>query len=146
MNKDDDSLENKPYLFQKGNKAAEKWTEERAITFGMEMLMWMDSADENIFFEEFIFMIAPKLLKYSDVSIFATTPAYLANRFESFSNLLERARKIQEVRLKKFGAFDKLNSSVVKFLLSAEHGLSEKSKTEIEHVNVPIFNIKPENK
>ena len=38
-------------------------------------------------------MVAPKLDEYKDVSIFATTPAYLANRFESFSNLLETARK-----------------------------------------------------
>ena len=140
------NLKDKPYLFQKGNKAAEKWTEERAFNFGLKMLEWMDSADENIFFEEFIFMVAPKLDEYKDVSIFATTPAYLANRFESFSNLLETARKTQEIRLKKFSSFDKLNVSMAKFLLSAEHGLSEKSRTEVEHVNVPIFDIKPKKK
>lgn len=123
-------LENKPYLFQKGNKAAEKWTEERAYNFGIEILNWMDSADENIFFEEFIFLIAPKLEAYADMSIRVNTPAYLANKFESFSNLLERARKTQEIRLKKFSSFDKLNVSMAKFLLSAEHGLSEKSRVE----------------
>lgn len=124
------NLKDKPYLFQKGNKAAEKWTEERAIAFGMEMLNWMNKEDENIFFEEFIFMIAPKLEAYGDMSIRANTPAYLANKFESFSNLLEQARKIQEIRLKKFSSFDKLNVSMAKFLLSAEHGLSEKSRVE----------------
>lgn len=123
-------LESKPYLFQKGNKAAEKWTEERAYNFGIEILNWMDSADENIFFEEFIFLVAPKLDEYKDVSILANTPSYLANKFESFSHLLERARKTQEVRLKKFSSFDKLNVSMAKFLLSAEHGLSEKSRVE----------------
>ena len=140
------NLKDKPYLFQKGNKAAEKWTEERAFNFGLKMLEWMDSADENIFFEEFIFMVAPKLDEYKDVSILANTPSYLANKFESFSHLLETARKTQEIRLKKFSSFDKLNVSMAKFLLSAEHGLSEKSRTEVEHVNVPIFDIKPKKK
>ena len=90
----------------------------------------MTSADENIFFDEFIFLVAPNLHKYEDVAIRVDTPAYLANKYSSFSNLLERARKIQETRLKKFGSFDKLNASIVKFLLSAEHGLSEKSRVE----------------
>ena len=127
--------------FKEGNRAAEKWTEERALAFGNEMINWMTSADENIFFDEFIFLIAPSLPDYGDVSIFTTTPAYLANKYSSFSNLLERARKIQETRLKKFGAFDKLNASIVKFLLSAEHGLSEKSI--IESTNTTDINISP---
>ena len=126
------------YKFQKGNKAAEKWTEERALSFGNEMLSWMLSADENVFFDEFIFLIAPELPDYKDISIFTTTPAYLANKYESFSNLLERARKIQETRLRKFGAFDKLNASIVKFLLSAEHGLSEKSEMKTTNTTTII--------
>lgn len=133
--------EKEHYKFQKGNKAAEKWTEERALTFGKEMLHWMIIADENIFFEEFIFLVAPFIPDYEDVSIFVSTPAYLANRFESFSKLLQQARKIQELKLKKFGSFDKLNPSIVKFLLSAEHGLSERSI--IESNNTTDINISP---
>ena len=130
-----------PYKFQKGNKAAEKWTEDRALVFGNEMLQWMLASDENIFFEEFIFMVAPFIPDYEDVSIFVSTPAYLASRFESFSKLLEQCRKIQELKLKKFGSFDKLNASIVKFLLSAEHGLSEKSI--VESTNTTDINISP---
>ena len=129
---------NKKYLFQEGNKAAEKWTEERALAFGNEMLLWMVSSDENIFFEEFIFLVAPFLPSYEDVSIFVSTPAYLANRFESFSKLLGQCRKIQELKLKKFGSFDKLNASIVKFLLSAEHGLSEKSELKTTNTTTII--------
>ena len=140
------NLKDKPYLFQKGNKAAEKWTEEKALNFGQEMLQWMLTADENIFFEEFIFMVAPFLDDYENMSIRVDTPAYLANKFETFSKLQGKARKLQEIKLKKFGSFDKLNVSMAKFLLSAEHGLSEKSRTEVEHVNVPIFDIKPKKK
>ena len=119
--------------FKKGNKFAEKWTEEMAVNFGNEMINWLLSADENIFFEEFIFLIAPQLEEYSGISILASTPSYLSSKFETFSYLLGKARKIQELKLKKFGSFDKLNASIVKFLLSAEHGLTE--KTEIESTN-----------
>ena len=140
------NLKDKPYLFQKGNKAAEKWTEEKAINFGQEMLQWMLSADENIFFEEFIFMVAPFLDDYENITINVDTPAYLSKKFKSFLELQEKSRKLQELKLKKFSSFDKLNVSMAKFLLSAEHGLSEKSRTEVEHVNVPIFDIKPKKK
>ena len=140
------NLKDKPYLFQKGNKAAEKWTEEKALNFGQEMLQWMLTADENIFFEEFIFMVAPFLDDYENITINVDTPAYLSKKFKSFFELQEKSRKLQELKLKKFGSFDKLNVSMAKFLLSAEHGLSEKSRTEVEHVNVPIFDIKTKKK
>ena len=129
---------NKSYLFQEGNKAAEKWTEERALAFGKEMLGWMLSADDNVFFDEFIFLIAPELPNYEDVKITPDTPSYLAGKFKSFSELLERARKIQETRLRKGGVFDKLNASIVKFLLSAEHGLSEKSELKTTNTTTVI--------
>ena len=132
------SKKDKHWQFKEGNKAAEKWTEERALNFGKEMLTWLTDADENIFFEEFIFLIAPNLPEYSDVAIFATTPAYLSSRFESFSKLLGKARKIQELKLKKFGSFDKLNSSIVKFLLSAEHGLTEKREETVNHKGIDV--------
>ena len=124
--------------FKKGNKFAEKWTEEMAVNFGNEMINWLLSADENIFFEEFIFLIAPQLEEYSGISILASTPAYLSNKYERFSKLLGKARKIQELKLKKFGSFDKLNSSIVKFLLSAEHGLTEKREETVNHKGIDV--------
>jgi len=48
----------------------------------------------------------------------------------------------KKIKLKKFSAFDKLNPSIAKFLLSAEYGLSEKTKTEntgsIQITSVPL--------
>ncbi len=54
-------------------------------------------------------------------------------KFSSFAERLEKAKEIEKLRLKKFGAFDKLNANIVKFLLSAEYGMSEKSRQEVEH-------------
>ncbi len=128
-------------MFQKGNKAAEKWTEDRAVQFGKDMLNWMLISNDNIFFEEFLFMVAPFMDEYSDCSINVNTPNYLATKYPSFLELHENARKFQEIKLKKGGSFDKLNASIVRFLLSAEHGLSEKSI--LESNNTTDINISP---
>ena len=45
-------------------------------------------------------------------------------------NLLEKAQKIQEIKLKKFGAFDKLNASITKFCLINLHDWKDKTENE----------------
>jgi len=117
--------------FEKGNKAAEKWTEEEALRFGNDLLSWMQAEDENIFFDDFIYLQDHKG-KYAG-KIYAELPSYLAKKFSSFLNLLNICRKIEETKLKKFSAFDKLNASIVKFLLSAEYGYTEKTENKTEH-------------
>ena len=117
-------------MFKEGNKAAEKWTEERALDFANEMIDWMSADEKNVFFEEFIYIVAPKLSNYLDITFSVDTPSYLARKYPSFLERIGRAKKIQEVKLKKGGAFDDMNASIVRFLLSAEHGLSEKSIVE----------------
>jgi len=111
--------------FQKGNKLAEKWNELEALRFGNDLISWMKDKDENIFFEDFIFLQDHTEKKYAG-KIYVELISYLANKFSAFSKLLQEAKKIEEIKLKKFGAFDKLNSSITKFLLSAQYGYSEK--------------------
>jgi hypothetical protein len=53
-------------------------------------------------------------------------------------NLLEKAQKIQEIKLKKFGAFDKLNASIAKFCLINLHGWKDKTENENKNTNAPI--------
>jgi len=123
--------------FGKRNKAAEKWTEDAAIMLGDDLLNWMLAADGNIFFDEFLF-IACDESKYPG-KIYRDLLRYLSNKFSSFSERLEKAKEIEKLRLKKFGAFDRLNAGIVKFLLSAEYGLSEKKETE--HIGNVSINI-----
>ncbi len=42
--------------FGKGNKAAEKWTEDASLMFIDDLISWMMAEDENIFFSEFILL------------------------------------------------------------------------------------------
>ena len=97
----------------------EKWTEKKALDLGKELIKWQKETDEegkdkgNIFWEEF-FVI--------ENNYYPELPTYLAGKFLSFSKLLERAKKIQEIKLVKYGVADRLNASMTKFCLTNHHG------------------------
>lgn len=101
----------------------EKWTEKKAIKVGKDLILWLNEIDAddndkgNIFFEEFL------VIKngYHQCTI-----SYLTNKFTSFSNLIDIARKIQEIKLIKYGCADRLNSSMTKFVLQNCHDWREK--------------------
>jgi len=122
--------------FEKNNQAALKWTEKEALKFGNDLLNWMQSEDENIFFDDFIYLKNHNG-KYAG-EIYVDLPAYLGKKHSSFLDILKKCRKIEETKLKKFSAFDKLNASIAKFLLSAEYGLTDKTQTDITTQGNPI--------
>jgi len=102
----------------------EKWTENKANELGNEMILWLVKKDEededkgNIFFEEFLVIekdLYPELIKY------------LSDKFSSFLKLIEKAKKIQEIKLVKYGVGDRLNASMTKFVLSNHHGYTDKT-------------------
>lgn len=133
------STDGKP--FEKGNKAAQKWTEEIALKFGNDILNWMEAEDENIFFEEFIYMKAIPTDYHPTVKIYPELITYLNKTFTAFFKLYGKAEKLQEIKLKKFGCFDKLNASMTKFTLINNHNWKEKSESDIttggEKINTP---------
>lgn len=115
----------------------EKWTEEKALELGNELLDWMNEVDEdgedkgNIFVDEFF--VIKKRLYYS-------LPNYLAKKFTSFSKLYENAKKTQEVKLVKYGVGDRLNASMTKFTLMNNHGWTDKSESKQRvQVEQPLF-------
>lgn len=116
--------------FQEGNKAAEKWTEKKAIQLGNELIDWLKEKDEedqdkgHIFYEEFLHIVK---------NFYPELPSYLAGKFSSFFKLLERAKKIQEIKLVKYGVADRLNASMTKFCLINHHGYYDKQL--IDHSN-----------
>jgi len=107
----------------------EKWTERKSLELGSDLIEWMKAAPTNIFWEEYLVI---------ERDLYTTLIAYLCHKFTSFSKLIERAKKIQEIKLKKYGTADTLNASVTKFVLINEHGWSDKQ--EIDHnVNLPTL-------
>ena len=53
--------------------------------------------------------------------------AYLTNKYTSFSKLIEKAKKIQELKLIKFGVADELNATMTKFVLTNHHSYTDKT-------------------
>ena len=99
----------------------EKWTEEKALQLGNDLIDWMKNNEINMFWEEYLVMerdLYPELI------------AYLSKKFTSFLKLIEKAKKVQEIKLKKYGTADKLNATITKFVLINEHGWKDKQETE----------------
>jgi hypothetical protein len=115
--------------FSKDYQPSEKWTEKKAIEVGKHLIEWLLLEDENIFYDEFLFLkedYHPHLI------------TYLRNKFTSFQQLIEKAKKIQEIKLKKFGCFDKLNSSMTKFTLINNHNWTDRNENENKNQNINI--------
>ncbi len=102
----------------------EKWTKEKAEQVGIDLIKWMNEKNENIFFEEFLMLnndYYPQLI------------SYLCEKFTSFLKLIERAKKIQEIKLYKFGVGDELNASMTKFVLINEHNkIGDNSRQQVD--------------
>lgn len=114
--------------FKKGNKVAETWTEEIATQLGNDLIDWLNAVDDNkqdkgnIFFEEFLVI---------EKDLHPSTIAYLRGKYSPFSKLIEKAKKIQELKLVKYGVADRLNATMTKFVLTNHHNYSEKTDKNI---------------
>lgn len=114
--------------FSSSYQPKETWTEEEAIKLGNDMINWLREKDDegedkgNIFYEEFLLI---------ENNYYPSLIAYLRDKFTSFSKLLEKAKKIQEIKLTKYGVGDRLNATMTKFVLINNHDW--KDKQEVEH-------------
>jgi len=116
--------------FSSTYQPSEKWTEKKAVKIGNDLIKWLKADDENIFFNEFLII---KNDYYEELI------SYLSKKFTSFLKLIENAKKIQELKLVKFGVFDKLNATMTKFTLINNHNW--KDKQEIEQTAKNDFKI-----
>jgi hypothetical protein len=105
---------------QIGNTNAEKWTEDALLKVGKDLLEWM-KVKSNMFYEEFLL----------DYDLYDTFLSNYREKYPSFSKLVSKADKIQEMKLKKLGLDKTHDSSMTKFCLINHHGfVSEKTQTE----------------
>lgn len=121
----------------------EKWTEKKALQLGDDLISWLNKKDEdgndlgNMFFEEFL--IIEKNLDDSTID-------YLSKKFSSFSDLKQKAKRIQEIKLAKYGVADRLNASMTKFVLANNHGWSDRKEVDnnhrIEEIKEPQWIVK----
>lgn len=111
----------------------EKWTEERALKLADELIEWLKEKDEdgedkgNMFYEEFLII---------EKDLYLDVIRYLTDKFSSFSERIKQAKKIQEIKLMKYGVGDRLNASMTKFTLANNHGWAEKKEVD-QNTNLP---------
>ena len=116
----------------------EKWTEEKALALGKELIDWLKAKDDegedkgNIFFQEFLII---------EKDLYEQLISYLCNKFSSFLKLIEKAEKIQELKLQKYGVGDRLNATMTKFVLTNKHGWADRQENNNKHT-LSDFNLK----
>jgi len=122
------NIKNEGKKFSKDYQPEEKWTEEKALKLGNDLIEWLkakneDDEDEgNILYEEFLVV---------EKDLHEKTILYLKSKFKSFLPLYEKAKKIQEIKLHKYGLADKLNPNMCKFSLNVNHGWIDKKATDL---------------
>lgn len=122
-----------PKPFSKGNKAAEIWTEEKALELGNEMLEWFKREKLNIYFEEFI-------VEIRDLS--PDLPSYLSNKFTTFAELMDKCYAIRKRKLLQYSTFDGANATMAKFDLINNHDMvSEKNEVDQKNSGDLTINI-----
>lgn len=110
-----------------------KWTEEKALQLGNDLIDWLKEKDEkgndkgNMFFLEFLVIERDLYMELID---------YLSRKFTSFSKLIQKAKKIQEIKLVKYGVGDRLNATMTKFCLINNHDWADKNNSEIKITNI----------
>lgn len=115
----------------------EKWTEEKAIELGESLLEWM-RVENNLFFEEFLLI---------ENDYYDSLITYLREKFPSFSQRIDKAKRMQEIKLFGGGVKGDLNAQMTKFTLNVNHGFIETNKTDNKtettlKVEQPIFDLK----
>lgn len=104
----------------------EVWDEATALKFCNDLKSWLLENDENLFVNDFIFLKAKPEDYHPKAKIYPDLTAYLSKKFTSCFDLLELAKKIQETKLVKMGIFDKLNATILKFVLINLHDWKDK--------------------
>lgn len=106
--------------FSSDNQPEEKWTEEKALQLANDLITWQKTdGSDNIFWEEFLIM---------ERDLYPEIIAYLCGKFSPFLKLIEKAKKIQELKLQKYGIADTLNAPITKFVLINKHGWRDKQE------------------
>ena len=108
---------------QYNNQNAAKWIVEDALSLGNDLIAWLTKQPTNMFYEEFLVI---------EKGLYPDLIAKLSKKFKSFSELIEKAKKIQEMKLLKYGVADKLNASMTKFVMINNHGYKSE-KQDFDH-------------
>lgn len=116
---------------QLNNTNASKWTEEKALEIGNDLLDWIkEDTKENIFVSDYLVRNG----YYKDMV------DYLQEKYESFSDIIKNALQIQEMKLVKYGTQGKLQPAITIFVLKNHHDYRDRTDQNINvYREAPLF-------
>lgn len=111
--------------FIKGNSAALKWTEEKAVELAQKLIVWMKESESNFMFKDFLF----------EHDLYADLIADLSRKYPRFADYIARAKEIEAHRIQKYALANKLNSGMAQWVLAVHHNQHNVQKQEITGKN-----------
>lgn len=124
--------------FKPGNKAALKWTEEKAMAIAQGLLEWMNEDQRNFLMKDFLF----------EEGLYADIIATLSDRYPTFAEYIVRAKEIEAHRIQKFALTNNLNANMAQWVLGVHHKQHNVQKQEITGkdgapLSTPTITIQP---
>ena len=111
---------------QSNNKNAEKWTEEKTLELGIELIEW-SKREDSLFISDF----------FIDRDLNSDTGLYLSKKYDSFSGLYARVRERLANKIAKNALYRDMDSSFAKFTLTVNHGWIDKKEVKQTNIEVP---------
>ena len=138
---------------QPDNTNAKSWTEKDAIELGNQLVDWLMTPGV------FISTIAGPMLNkrenprvyiidflHREKQLYPSVTCYLETRFESFSNLMEKARMIQQAKIANYGIMGLTEKAFTCFTMKHLFKWRDKLDIEIKEEKVLTFDITLEEK
>ena len=124
--------------FKPGNKAALKWTEEKAMAIAQGLLDWMNEDQRNFLMKDFLF----------EQGLYSDLIATLSERYPTFAEHITRAKEIEAHRIQKFALTNNLNAGMAQWVLGVMHKQHNVQKQEITGkdgapLSTPTITIQP---
>ena len=114
---------------QPDNKNAEKWDEDEALQLGNNILSWIrEKGGARIFLSQYL---------YIENDYPANIISSLSKKFDSFSELIKKAKKIQETKLR-LGGLGKANTAMAVFCLKNNHGYKDRQDITTDNEKLDV--------
>jgi hypothetical protein len=122
---------------------SDKWTEEKALELGEELLAWLNADPMNIWFQRFL---------YEEKKLYEDIISYLSKKHMSFFRIIKKAKQIQEFKIADLAMKNKLNPAMTIFVLKNHFNYSNKDpedrvkedSTDIKSIEIKINRNKNE--
>lgn len=106
------------------------WTEEKVLQLGEELITWLKEDQDNVWFERFL---------YEEKDLYPQFISEMRDKYPKFSELIKRAKKIQEGKIVDGSFKHSLNPTMAIFVLKNHYQYTDKQQTEITISEQPLL-------